>query len=267
MSCRSIADGLAGSSRPVGWYRQAASIVFVLLVAALLGACRSDSAPLLDARLDYVEVDSTKTADGTPLPLLIAIHGLGDNPEAFCDFMKGGVSVPARIVCPRAPNAYGRGFSWFPPMSALGTAQRLADALGEAAELVAELTRVLSPAPSLLGEPVLTGYSQGGMTSYYLAFSDAELFAAAVPIAGMLPAPLRAEIRADDEIPLYAFHGEADELVPFSEAERTAEAFKEHWPETEFSTYEGVGHRMSAKMRDDIFSRLNELLRLEGGGA
>ncbi len=235
-------------------------VVRTLAVLALtlgLTACRAD--PELVADLEYVEV-VTVADDESVLPLLIAIHGLGDRPESFCAFMQSGVRVPARIVCPRAPNEYGGGYSWFPPMRSLTSDAGLARAVEEAGDRVALLTQVLSRDPRMHGDPVVTGYSQGGMTSYYLALAHSDLYRAVVPIAGMLPASLREREPAGGEVALFGFHGKSDELVPYGEAKRTAAAFAQRWTDAALAEYDGVGHRMSTEMRRDVFERLNGLL-------
>jgi phospholipase/carboxylesterase len=232
--------------------------VALLVLATTLAGC--EDKVVREGGLDYVEVTVGPDDVDRPLPLLIAIHGLGDRPESFCEFMKSGMKTATRIVCPRAPDEYGRGFSWFPSMDSLSTAEMLASALQRAGELVAELTEVLARDARVLGKPVLVGYSQGGMTAYYLAITHSDLYAAIVPIAGMLPETLRARQPAGDPIPLFGFHGEDDGLVPFAEARRTADAFAARWPDTNLSTYAGLGHRLNNEMRSDMFARVNDFL-------
>lgn len=272
----------AGGAASAAGTRRLCGIVFIALVCFVVVGCRDragrDEKPPMcrDADPGYVESDDRASpqdyvttfsgrgveaaSDPGPLPLLIAIHGLGDRPESFCEFMKTGISTRARIVCPRAPNVHGGGYSWFPPMRTLTTPERLTAALEDAGGRVAVLTSKLACDPNVLGKPVLTGYSQGGMTSYYLAVENADRYSAVVPIAGLLPAPLRERVSKDSATALYGFHGKADELVPYAEAQRTAAAFSERWPQVEFEAYDGVGHPLSAEMRRDIFRRLDTLL-------
>ena len=61
----------------------------------------------------------------------------------------------------------------------------------------------------------LIGLSQGAMATWDLLARHSELFAAAVPIAGVGDAS-KAEIYAD--IPIYAFHGDADTTVAYETA-------------------------------------------------
>jgi len=61
----------------------------------------------------------------------------------------------------------------------------------------------------------LIGLSQGAMATWDLLARHSDLFAAAVPIAGVGDVS-KAEIYA--EIPIYAFHGKNDVLVPYEKA-------------------------------------------------
>ncbi len=58
----------------------------------------------------------------------------------------------------------------------------------------------------------LIGLSQGAIAIYDLLARHSELFAAAVPIAGFGD-PSKADIYA--EIPIYAFHGDSDPIIPY----------------------------------------------------
>lgn len=61
----------------------------------------------------------------------------------------------------------------------------------------------------------IIGLSQGAVATWYLLAKHPEVFAAAVPIAGVGD-PAKAEIYAD--IPIYAFHGDADTTVNYDTA-------------------------------------------------
>lgn len=61
----------------------------------------------------------------------------------------------------------------------------------------------------------LIGLSQGAMATWDLLARHSEMFAAAVPISGVGYVS-KAEIYAD--IPIYAFHGQADTTVPYADA-------------------------------------------------
>ena len=79
----------------------------------------SDEAPSVTPD-DVVWVDRVTTASGEasdaePLPLVVAVHGLGDAPDRFCRLFDD-FRVRARVACPRAFSKHGKnGWSWFPP--------------------------------------------------------------------------------------------------------------------------------------------------------
>ena len=86
----------------------------------------------------------------------------------------------------------------------------------------------------------LTGLSMGGFGSWALAAKEPELFAAVVPICGGGD-PKDAEKLKD--LPIWAFHGDADRVVPIAGSQRMVDAIKEAGGnKIEFTIYEGVGH-------------------------
>jgi predicted peptidase len=85
----------------------------------------------------------------------------------------------------------------------------------------------------------LTGMSMGGAGTWMLAGAYPERFAALAPIsARIVPLPLP---RFRD-LSIWAFHGEADEVVPVSEAQRTVDALKATGTQVQLTVYPGVGH-------------------------
>jgi phospholipase/carboxylesterase len=232
-------------------------LVLLVIVAAPGWSCRDAERPA--SSLDVVERVVAAADPDAPLPVLIAVHGLGDTPESFCGFIAGGVDRPARILCPRAPQAWGHGYSWFPPPSTAADFGDLAAGIERAGEQVAALARSVGARPSTVGHPLLVGYSQGGMIAYYVAMRHAQLLSAVVPIAGMLPPSLR-RVPQGPEIPVFAFHGLVDELVPYAEARATVDALRSGWPHARLQQYAGVGHRLSETMRADVFATLDDLL-------
>jgi len=234
----------------------------VVLLAALACACRADEPR--HAGLDTVERIVGAAGVDASLPVVIAVPGLGDTPESFCGFLATNLQGPLRLVCPRAPNVWGKGYSWFPPLQELRTPGALARAIEDAGEAVAVLSRRLAGAPNTIARPVLVGYSQGGMVAFYLAAAHADIYFGVVPIAGMLPPSLRAPPRGE-AVPLFAFHGQDDELVPIAQARATIETLRSRWPQAELQVYPGVGHRLSERMRADVFLRLNALISAAAG--
>jgi len=104
----------------------------------------------------------------------------------------------------------------------------------------------------------LTGISMGGYGSWHLALMHPQRYAALVPICGGLDSPSddgtkQAESESPEKdyagaaqrlqnIPVWVFHGEADEIVPVDESRRMVEALREAGGEVRYTEYPGVGH-------------------------
>src|SRR5690606_23701288 len=70
----------------------------------------------------------------------------------------------------------------------------------------------------------LTGLSMGGWGTWNLAITNPSRFAAIVPICG---GEKPAKASALKDVPIWAFHGAKDEVVPVSESEAMVNAINE----------------------------------------
>lgn len=85
----------------------------------------------------------------------------------------------------------------------------------------------------------LTGVSLGGFGSWMLAPRHRDLFAAIAPVCG---GGDPADARALASLPIWAFHGDADPVVPLRHSERMVAAVREAGGAPRFTVYPGVGH-------------------------
>ena len=85
----------------------------------------------------------------------------------------------------------------------------------------------------------LTGLSMGGYGTWDLISRRPELFAAAIPVCGGGD-PAQAEKLA--RLPIWAFHGDADPLVPAERSRDMIAAIKKAGGEPKYTEYKGVGH-------------------------
>jgi phospholipase/carboxylesterase len=226
----------------------------MLLCLALCLGCRAEPPALTPrAPLAYIE-DVTGGADPeSALPLLIVLHGLGDPPEHVLDLFRK-LTPPTRLIAPRAPDPWGEGTSWYPVPA------RTPAIIAARAERVAELIRYVTRLRPTRGKAVVTGFSQGGVLSYTLAATRAELIAGAVPIAAMLPAAMAEPSSARSTFKLRAFHGTADARIAFADAERSVARFKARGVDAQLAAFPGVGHAVSSEMRQQIYATLKQLL-------
>lgn len=85
----------------------------------------------------------------------------------------------------------------------------------------------------------LTGLSMGGYGTWLLAAQYPEKFAAIAPVCGGGD-PKWAPILKD--IPVWAFHGAKDDIVPLEYSQIMVRAVKEHGGNIRFTVYPDVGH-------------------------
>lgn len=202
------------------------------------------------------------TGGATPdetLPMVVAIHGLGDRPERFA--LLRGYPGQLRVIVPRALDPHGRGFSWFPIRARNPDRERVARGLRAATDKVATMIEAVTKRYPTRGKPIVTGFSQGGMLSFALAVTHPELVAAALPVAGVLPEPMWPSAKApDDPPPIVALHGDADPLLAIDATRQTVAALREAGFEATLTEYPGVPHRIQPNMRRDLFRHIHQAI-------
>jgi phospholipase/carboxylesterase len=177
-------------------------------------------------------------------PVIAAIHGLGDRPQ---NWVEGWRNFPRKVqvVLPRAFTPHGDGFSWFPFRDAM-TEEELGLKVGAAEERLWACLSEIAAGRKL----IVTGFSQGGMLSYTMAARRADRIAHAFPVSGFCPPTLVPRNQAPT-VPVLAFHGTADHVLPIQWDRDTVTAFKANGSRIELREYEGVGHTITPEMRKD----------------
>lgn len=212
--------------------------------------------------IHYLEFVTGGADPESPLPMIIAIHGLGDSPQGFRALLQE-FDRPARVILPRALHAYEEGWSWFPIRARDRDIDALAQGIDHAADVLASAVAELTQQRPTIGKPIVTGFSQGGMLSFALAVEHGELFSAALPIGGWLPEPLW-PTAANPSAPLVlAFHGDGDAAVPYEPTKLCVEQLERLGYRVELRTYVGVGHMISPDIRSDLMATLRDQLPAE----
>ncbi len=193
------------------------------------------------------------------LPLIVALHGLGDSPENFISLYTE-MGLRARIAAAAGLDPMGDGYSWFPSRAGTPHADWVAGIRRAADALVPEIRRVARENPTC-GLPVVTGFSQGGMLSYaVVARPDGGVSAALPSRAPAARATARGARHRGMLFAVYAFHGTADARVPFASDREANEAFRAVGYHAELREYAGIGHNIPPGMQSDLQARLRTVL-------
>jgi predicted peptidase len=184
------------------------------------------------AALDYLvylpaDYDKDKSKQWT---LVIFLHGAGERGSNVQLVRKNGLTqtleqrgtVPYVMIAPQCPANSG----WN-----VGTLDKLLDQV--LADYRVDKKRV-----------VLTGLSLGGFGTWSWSTEHPERFAGLVPICG---GGKTAQATALKGMPIWAFHGDADNVVKFATGQAIVDAAKAAGADIKFTVYPGVGHNSWGK--------------------
>lgn len=166
---------------------------------------------------------------GKKVPLVMALHQGGQITPYFSEgYLKGQVEPALRdlgaiIVAPDIPAA-----SWIDPLSE--------EVILEFIDQVLRLTRTWPVDPDRI---VLTGYSAGGIGTWYLTNKHPEVFSAGLAVAAD---PLVGDRRGAEAVPLYIVHGGRDEVFDVSEVERAVADLQARGVTVRFVVAEDLSH-------------------------
>ena len=160
------------------------------------------------------------------LPLILFLHGAGERGSDLDRVTTQGLPQllpnlpePAFVVAPQCPAS-----SWW--TLELDALERL---LGEVQENY----------PVDAARVYLTGLSMGGYGTWHLALKNPTRFAALAPVCGGGIPPLAHKLNA---LPIRAFHGAEDDVVPPAASEKMVEAVTKAGGQANLTVYPGVGH-------------------------
>ncbi|MBN1844321.1 MAG: prolyl oligopeptidase family serine peptidase [Sedimentisphaerales bacterium] len=160
-------------------------------------------------------------------PLILFLHGAGergDNLELVTKhgppkLARQGKAFPFIIVSPQCPTNY-----WWPT---------------ELEVLNALLDEIIEKYPVDTSRIYLTGLSMGGFGSWSLACRNPERFAAVAPICGGGQPYLAGQLK---DVPVWAFHGGKDPVVPPKLSEEMVQAVKNAGGDARLTVYPEAGH-------------------------
>lgn len=158
-------------------------------------------------------------------PLLLFLHGSGERGEMIELVKKHGPPMliehgrefPYIVVSPQCPEG-----QWWDT---------------ELLDLV--LTQVVEQYRVNVHRIYVTGLSMGGFATWELAIEYPDRFAAIVPVCGGADAQFAPLIK---RLPIWAFHGAKDDVVPVSAQENMVNALKSLGSPVKFTVYPDAGH-------------------------
>ncbi len=198
--------------------------------------------------LTYIEVITGEAKAEQALPLIIALHGMGDRPENFARIFQD-LKTPARVILVQAPDPWHSGFSWFGGKRPRKPAAAYNAQVSSSADRVASLTRKLMRSRPTRGKPIVTGFSQGGMLSFVLSTRHPELFGLSVPLGGVLPSSFLPRVGKSYPTQVVALHGAKDTVMPLSRTQQRIKRMKRGGVRVEIEVFANVGHRIPLKMQ------------------
>ncbi len=187
-------------------------------------------------------------ADGRKWPLMLFLHGLGECSSDDLNKVKihgppkiveGRPDFPFVLVSPQSPLPPG----YDPNQPAEKTPQQVNELVlrawkpDELIQLIDHVSSKLSIDPDRV---YVTGLSMGGYGTWRLAATYPERFAAAVPICGGGdPVPMAAAL---SRVPIWAFHGAKDTVVPLSESKNMLHYIRQAGGDVRLTIYPEAGH-------------------------
>ena len=190
--------------------------------------------------------------------LLVLMHGIGSNENDLAALAP--IIDPEghwAVVCPRAPNGYGPGFSWFDierPQLINATMQSSLEAVDEIVDAACAKFDT-DRASSVIG-----GFSQGGAMSLAFTFRTSEhpRPAAALVMSGFLAADPEQLDWTGTLPPVLMQHGSRDPMVPMDRARWSASVLEEHGVPLVFREYP-MEHTVTQASADDARDWLEQI--------
>lgn len=100
---------------------------------------------------------------------------------------------------------------------------------------------------------IVTGFSLGGMGTWYMAAKYPQVFAAAIPISGT---PTVTVADAIGSIPLYVIHSTGDEIFPLKPLEDTINKLKKRGCSIEMVILDGISHYHTGRFIEPLHNTI-----------
>jgi predicted peptidase len=209
-------------------------------------------------RMPYRLFTPARLEPGRRYPLVVFLHGAGgsgaDNAKQLQGANVFGALVwtlpenqarhPAFVLAPQSDVNWA--CTLFDPKNPPKTLADIRfcppEALGIGARLAFEIIDgLLGTLPIDAARIYVTGHSMGGAGTWHMIAHRPRFFAAAVPVCGH---PLPATAVAVKDVPIWNFHGEADDVEPVKPSRVMIDAIRKAGGKPRHTEYAGVGHNV-----------------------
>jgi predicted peptidase len=209
-------------------------------------------------RMPYRLFTPARLEPGRRYPLVVFLHGAGgsgaDNAKQLQGANVFGALVwtlpenqarhPAFVLAPQSDVNWA--CTLFDPKNPPKTLADIRfcppEALGIGARLAFEIIDgLLGTLPIDAARIYVTGHSMGGAGTWHMIAHRPRFFAAAVPVCGH---PLPATAVAVKDVPIWNFHGEADDVEPVKTSRVMIDAIRKAGGKPRHTEYGGVGHNV-----------------------
>lgn len=204
---------------------------------------------------------------GKARSMVMFLHGYGANGADLLGLADPlAPHLPDTVfISPDAPEAcrsWAEGRQWFPIPWIDGSSEveagvGLAAAVDDLNAFIDAQLTAEGLGPEALA---LVGFSQGSMMSLHVAPRRDAAIAGVVAFSGRLMAPERLEAEARVKPPVLIVHGDADEVVPFADMGRAADALSGAGFEVYGHVMHGTGHGIAPDGLSVALSFLHEKL-------
>lgn len=193
----------------------------------------------------WLPADYKKEKNST-FPLLIFLHGSGERGDSI------------ELVKKHGPPSFVENRSDFPfitvsPQCPIGTWWNIEDLQ----QMLEQLLLIYRIDKSRI---YLTGLSMGGFGTWSWACKFPEQFAAIAPVCGGGDLQFADELKST---PVWAFHGESDDVVPVKRTVEMVEAVNANGGSAKMTIYPGVGHDswVNAYNEEELYKWLLQHIR------
>ena len=175
-------------------------------------------------------------------PLIIGLHGYGDNNENFISLYQDFPSRNFIFAVPQAPYEFGVGsnigYSWIPQSDDPAVFD---EAVTLTENYVNSVVTYLQNQYNI-SEIILMGFSQGCWLTYYTGIRNPLLFKGLLCFAGDLPLDLLNDETFENakDLPIYIVHGENDRSIPVDAGINAASVLKGMGFDVELFIFDGA---------------------------